>query len=161
LSALDAVVHFETLDGPGRLPLERFYRLPGDAPERDTELPVGALITAVDVPALSYGAVSTYRKARDRALYAFALVSVAAALDVEGGQVRDVRLSLGAVAHKPWRARRAEDLLRGAPATPDSFRRAAEAELAAATPLTDNAFKVPLAARLLVSTLTELAGRSA
>jgi len=161
LSALDAVVHFETVDGPGHLPLEQFYRLPGDAPERDTELPVGALITAVDVPALSYGAVSTYRKARDRASYAFALVSVAAALDVEGGRVRDVRLSLGAVAHKPWRARRAEDLLRGAPATPDSFRRAAEAELAAATPLTDNAFKVPLAARLMVSTLTELAGRSA
>lgn len=156
LSALDAVVHFSTAGGPASLPLDQFYRLPGDSPERDTELPPGALITAVEIPGLPFAAVSTYRKARDRASYAFALVSVAAALDVQAGVVRDVRLSLGAVAHKPWRARRAEQVLRGAPATAESFREAAACELEAATPQQDNAFKVPLAQRLIVSTLLEL-----
>ena len=161
LSALDAVVHLQSLDGPASLPLEAFYRLPGDSPQRDTELPPGALVTAVEVPGLAFGAVSAYRKARDRASYAFALVSVAAALDIEDGVVRDVRLALGAVAHKPWRARLAEQVLRGAPATTATFTRAATAELAAARPLKDNGFKVPLAHRLMVSTLAELAGRSA
>lgn len=161
LAALDAIVHFETVDGPGSLRVDAFYRLPGEHPERDTELPVGALITAVELPGLPFAAVSTYRKARDRASYAFALVSVAAALDVQDGVVRDVRLALGGVAHKPWRARAAEDVLRGAPATAEVFGRAADAELAAATPLADNAFKVPLARRLVLSTLSELAGRSA
>lgn len=161
LSALDAAVHFLTVDGPGSLPIDDFYRLPGNAPQRDTELPDGALITAVEVPGLPFGAVSTYRKARDRASYAFALVSVAAALDLDGGRVRNVRLALGSVAHKPWRARAAEQVLRGAKANPDSFRRAADAELAGARPLADNAFKVPLAQRLVVSTLSELAERLA
>lgn len=161
LAALDAIVHFETVDGPGSLRVDAFYRLPGEHPERDTELPAGALITAVELPGLPFAAVSTYRKARDRASYAFALVSVAAALDVQDGVVRDVRLALGGVAHKPWRARAAEDVLRGAAATAEVFGRAADAELAAATPLADNAFKVPLARRLVLSTLSELAGRSA
>lgn len=157
LSALDAVVHFATADGPDSLPVDEFYRLPGDSPQRDTELPPGALITAIEIPGLPLAAVSTYRKARDRASYAFALVSVAAALHVEGGVVRDVRISLGAVAHKPWRARQAERVLRGGPATAKSFREAAALELEAATPQQDNAFKVPLAERLIVSTLLELA----
>ena len=161
LSALDAVVHHRTLDGAGSLAVDNFYRLPGDTPERDTELPPGALVTTVELPGLPFGVVSTYRKARDRASYAFALVSVAAVLDVTDGVVRDVRLSLGGVAHKPWRARRAEELLRGGPATPAAFAAAAAAELAAAEPLKDNGFKVPLAQRLVVSTLAELAGRSA
>ncbi len=161
LAALAAIVHFETVDGPGSLRVDAFYRLPGEHPERDTELPVGALITAVELPGLPFAAISTYRKARDRASYAFALVSVAAALDVQDGVVRDVRLALGGVAHKPWRARAAEDVLRGAPATAEVFGRAADAELAAATPLADNAFKVPLARRLVLSTLSELVGRSA
>lgn len=161
LSVLDAVVHHRTLDGAGSLAVDNFYRLPGDTPERDTELPAGALVTAVELPGLPVGVVSTYRKARDRASYAFALVSVAAVLDVTDGVVRDVRLSLGGVAHKPWRARRAEELLRGGPATPAAFAAAAAAELAAAEPLKDNGFKVPLAQRLVVSTLAELAGRSA
>jgi xanthine dehydrogenase YagS FAD-binding subunit len=103
---------------------------------------------------------SRYRKVRDRASYAFALVSVAAVLDVRDGVVADVRLALGGVAHKPWRASLAERELRGAPATEDSFRRAAEAELAAAQPVAGNAFKVPLARNTLVATLRELAGET-
>jgi xanthine dehydrogenase YagS FAD-binding subunit len=106
----------------------------------------GELITAVDLPPLPLAARSRYRKVRDRASYAFALVSVAAALQVAGGVVREVRLALGGVAHKPWRATTAEAALRGAPATRQRFRDAAEAELAAARPLAGNAFKVPLAA---------------
>jgi xanthine dehydrogenase YagS FAD-binding subunit len=158
LTALDAVVHFETVEGPGRLPIGDFYRLPGDEPERDTNLPPAALITAVEVPGLAFGAVSTYRKARDRRSYAYGLVTVAAALDVEDGVVRDVRLALGSVAHKPWRASIAEEVLRGSPATVETFARAAAEELAGATPTEDNAFKVPLAQRLVVGALAELSG---
>jgi xanthine dehydrogenase YagS FAD-binding subunit len=94
---------------------------------------------------------------RDRASFAFALVSVAAAVDVAEGVVRDVRLALGGVAHKPWRATAAEEALRGRPATEESFAAAADAELAAATPLRDNGFKVPLARNLVVRTLLEVA----
>ena len=159
LMALDAVVEFQTLTGPGSLALDAFYRLPGEDPERDTELPAGALITAVVVPGLAFATRSTYRKARDRASYAFGLVTVAAALDVQDEVVRDVRLALGAVAHKPWRARVAERELVGGPATVEQFRRAADRELAAARPLRDNGFKVELARRLIVSSLSELAGR--
>ena len=118
----------------------------------------GDLVTAVDLPPLPQGMRSRYRKVRDRASYAFALVSVAAALDVRDGVVADVRIALGGVAHKPWRASRAEQELRGAPATEDSFRRAADAELAAAQPVDGNAFKVPLARNTLVATLRELTG---
>jgi xanthine dehydrogenase YagS FAD-binding subunit len=130
--------------------------MPSDAPERDTVLEHAELITAVDLPPLPLAANSRYRKVRDRASYAFALVSVAAALQVTDGQVRDVRLALGGVAHKPWRATRAEQALRGAPATEASFRAAAEAELAVARPLTGNAFKAPLARNVIASTLLEL-----
>jgi xanthine dehydrogenase YagS FAD-binding subunit len=111
----------------------------------------------VDVPPLAWAARSAYRKVRDRASYAFALVSVAAAVDVADGAVRDVRIALGGVAHKPWRATTAEQVLRGAPATVERFRVAAEAELAAARPLAGNAFKVPLARNILVATLLDLA----
>jgi len=116
----------------------------------------GELITAVDLPALPFATHSHYRKVRDRASYAFALVSVAAALYVAGGVVRDVRIALGGVAHVPWRAARAEAALRGAPATEEVFGRAAEAELADAQPLPGNAFKVPLARNVLVRTLLDL-----
>ena len=95
---------------------------------------------------------------RDRASYAFALVSIAAAIDVADGHVRDVRIALGGVAHKPWRATKAEEVLRGAPATEDSFRTAAEAELAEARPLAGNAFKIPLARNVIVRTLLDLSG---
>jgi len=161
LMALDAVVRFETADGPQRLPIDDFYRLPGDEPERDTNLPPGALVTAVEIPGLPFGAVSTYRKARDRRSYAFGLATVAAALDVEDGRVRDVRLALGGVAHKPWRARTAEAALRGGPATEDAFLDAARAELAAARPTAQNAFKVPLLERMIPGVLAELAGLGA
>jgi xanthine dehydrogenase YagS FAD-binding subunit len=158
LTALDAVVHFATVDGRSSLPIGDFYRLPEDAPERDTNLPAGAIITAVEVPGLAFGAVSTYRKARDRRSYAYGLSTVAAALDVEDGVVRDVRLAIGGVSHRPWRARTAEEALRGSPATVENFQLAAAAELAAASPTAQNAFKVPLAQRLIVGALHELTG---
>src|SRR5438270_5658622 len=129
LVALDAVVRVLGPQGERTIPLVDFYRLPGEEPQRDTVLEHGELITAVDLPPLPFEARSRYRKVRDRASYAFALVSVAAALDVADGVVRDVRIALGGVAHKPWRAARAEAKLRGAPATEDAFGRAADAEL--------------------------------
>ncbi len=161
LAALDATVH---LQGAGRsrtLKLTELHRLPGEHPERETELEPGELITAVELPALPTAARSTYRKVRDRASYAFALVSVAAALEVEAGQVKLVRLALGGVAHKPWRAGKAEDALRGGPATVQAFRAAAEAELADAAPLRDNGFKVELAKRTITAVLGGLAGDAA
>jgi xanthine dehydrogenase YagS FAD-binding subunit len=154
--ALDALVHTQSPAGERTLPLTGLHRLPGDAPERDTVLEHGELITAVDLPPLALAANSRYRKVRDRASYAFALVSVAAAVDVADGAVRDVRIALGGVAHKPWRATTAEEALRGGPATEARFRAAAEAELADARPLPGNAFKVPLARNTIVSTLLDL-----
>jgi xanthine dehydrogenase YagS FAD-binding subunit len=160
LSALDAVVHLLTPDGPREVTLDELLRLPGDTPHVETAMPPGSLITAVVVPALPWARNSRYRKVRDRASYAFALVSVAAAIDLDDeGGIRDSRIAFGGVAHRPWRARAAETALRGAPATPDSFRAAAEAELAAAEPLPGNAFKVPMLTGVLVDTLTDLTGR--
>jgi len=156
--ALDAVVRVLGPQGARVIPLVDFYRLPGEEPQRDTVLEHGELITAVDLPPLSFATRSHYRKVRDRASYAFALVSVAAALEVADGVVRDVRLALGGVAHKPWRAWKAEAELRGAPATEAAFRRAAEVELADAQPRPGNAFKVPLARNTLVRTLLDLTG---
>ncbi|MFV9634461.1 FAD binding domain-containing protein [Mycobacterium neumannii] len=156
MAALDAVVVFQDADGEHRLPLTEFHRLPGDRPDRDTELPPGALITAVEIPAPPNGARSTYRKVRDRASYAFALTSVAAELVVDDGAITSARIALGGIAHKPWRARRAEGVLTGAPATEDTFRRAADAELDDAQPLPGNEFKIELTCRTLIATLTEL-----
>jgi xanthine dehydrogenase YagS FAD-binding subunit len=156
LAALDAVVHVEGPGGPRVIALTDLHRLPGDEPERDTVLEPADLITAVELPALGAGMRSAYRKVRDRASFSFAVVSVAAALDVAGGEVRDCRIALGAVAHKPWRAERAEAALRGAPATPESFARAAEAELEQARPLRDNAYKAQLARNVVVATLEGL-----
>ena len=156
LAALDASVRVLGPQGERAIPLVDLYRLPGEEPQRDTVLEHGELITAIDLPPLAFAARSRYRKVRDRASYAFALVSVAAALDVADGVVRDARLALGGVAHKPWRALRAEAVLRGAPAIEETFRRAAEAELADAQPLPGNAFKVPLARNLIVRTLLDL-----
>jgi xanthine dehydrogenase YagS FAD-binding subunit len=156
LAALDATVRVVGTRGERTIPLVRFYRLPGDEPQRDTVLARDELITSVELPPLAFASRSLYRKVRDRASYAFALVSVAAALDIAGGVVRDVRIALGGVAHAPWRAARAEALLRGAPATEAMFGRAAEVELADARPLPGNAFKVPLARNTLVRTLLDL-----
>jgi xanthine dehydrogenase YagS FAD-binding subunit len=156
MAALDAVIIVLGARGERRIPLVDFHRLPGDAPHQDTVLEHGELITAVELPALPFASRSTYRKVRDRASYAFALVSVAAALDVQDDTVRDARIALGGVAHKPWRAARAEAALRGSPATVESFRRAADAELADAKALRDNAFKVPMARNTLVAVLRDL-----
>jgi xanthine dehydrogenase YagS FAD-binding subunit len=157
LAALDAIIRVLGPNGERAIPLTEFHRLPGDQPQRDTMLEPGELITAVDLPPTPFAARSRYRKVRDRASYAFALVSVAAALDLAGdGTVRDVRLALGGVAHKPWRAWKAEAALRSALATEETFRRAAEAELADAQPLPGNVFKVPLARNTIVRTLLDL-----
>jgi xanthine dehydrogenase YagS FAD-binding subunit len=156
LAALDARVQILGPDGERTVPVEEFYRLPGDAPERDTVLGHGELITAVDLPELPMAARSAYRKVRDRASYAFALVSVAAAVDVADGTVRDLRLAFGGLAHRPWRARRAENSLRGRPVDEEAFRAAADAELATAQPLSHNAFKVPTAVNTMVAVLREL-----
>src|SRR5437588_845382 len=154
--ALDAMVRVLGPSGERSIPLVHFHRLPGDEPQRDTVLDHGELITAIDLPPLAFATRSHYRKVRDRASYAFALVSVAAAIDVVDDMVRDVRIAFGGVAHVPWRARKAEAVLRGARATEEAFRRAADAELADAQPLRDNAFKVPLARNTLVRVLLDL-----
>jgi xanthine dehydrogenase YagS FAD-binding subunit len=157
LAALDALVTVRGKNGSRDIPLIAFHRLPGDTPQVDTVLEAGELIIAVTLPPNGIAARSHYRKVRDRASYAFALVSVAAGLEMEGGTIKDVRLALGGVAHKPWRAERAEAALRGGPATEAAFRRAAEAELAAAQALRDNSFKIELARRVIADTLSKLA----
>ncbi len=158
LAALDAVVHLQGHRGSRTMRLVDLHRLPSGRPHVETELEQDELITAVELPALPFASGSTYRKVRDRASYAFALVSVAAALDVApDGTVRDVRLALGGVAHKPWRAWTAEAALRGRPATEGSFRDAADAELADAAGLEHNAFKIDLARRTIAATLGGLA----
>jgi len=160
LAALDAIVHVEGSNGPRQLRLTDLHRLPGDAPDVETELAADELITAVEIPPLPDAARSVYRKVRDRASYAFALVSVAAVIELdERDKVRTARLALGGVAHKPWRAQLAEKALQGAPATEESFRQAAEAELELAVGHAHNAFKIDLAKRVIVDTLQELTRR--
>lgn len=161
LAALDAVVHLRGARGTRTLDLVDLHRLPGDHPEIDTMLEPGELITAIELPALPFAANSSYRKVRDRASYAFALISVAAALGLDGDRITDVRIALGGVAHKPWRAFKAEAALRGGPATANAFRAAAEAELANAKPLNDNGFKIGLTNRTLTAVLGELVGAAA
>ncbi|TYP86117.1 FAD binding domain-containing protein [Blastococcus xanthinilyticus] len=155
LAALDARVHTIGPAGVRTIPFVDLHRLPGDDPSRDTVLEHGELITAIDLPPLPEGTRSAYRKVRDRASYAFALVSVAAVVD-DG----DVRIALGGVAHKPWRASRAEEILRGGPLTEHAVRAAMDAELAAAQPQpgveSGNGFKIPLVARTVAATLRGL-----
>ncbi|MFQ1002723.1 FAD binding domain-containing protein [Modestobacter sp. SSW1-42] len=155
LAALDAQVQVLGPRGERTVPFTELHRLPGDDPSRDTTLEHGELITAIDLPPLPAGTRSAYRKVRDRASYAFALVSVAAVISGE-----DVRIALGGVAHKPWRATRAEELLRGAELTDAAVRTAMEAELAAAQPQPGegggNGFKIPLVNRTVVATLRAL-----
>ena len=156
LAAFDAVAHLRGPEGERTLPFTELHRLPGENPEIETALRPGELITAIALPPSPFSGRSTYRKVRDRASYAFALVSVAAALQLEDGVVKDVAIALGGVAHKPWRAWSAEEALRGQPATQASFQAAAEAELAKATPLKENGFKVELARRTITAVLGEL-----
>jgi xanthine dehydrogenase YagS FAD-binding subunit len=152
--AFDAVVHTTGLDGKRIIPVDDFYLLPGASPEVEHPLAHGELITAIDLPPSSLAAGSLYLKFRDRQSYEFALVSVCAALTVTDGVVADVRVALGGVGTMPWRARRAEEELRGGPASDESFAQAAAAELAVATPRSGNAFKVALAERAIVRGLS-------
>jgi xanthine dehydrogenase YagS FAD-binding subunit len=165
MAALDADVRVLGGAGERAIAFVDLHRLPGEHPERDTVLEHGELILSIDLPALPMAARSAYRKVRDRASYAFALVSVAAALDVADGVVRDARIAFGGVAHKPWRATRAEEVLRGATASDESYRAAAQAELADARAQDGidggNAFKFPLLIRTLVATLRDLAREEA
>jgi xanthine dehydrogenase YagS FAD-binding subunit len=161
LAALDATVFVQGPAGERTIPLTEFHRLPGDTPHLDTNLRPDELITAIELPPLAFASHSRYRKVRDRASYAFALVSVAAALQVEAGMIRGVRLALGGVAHKPWRARVAERALVGAPATVGSFQAAAAEELQAARGYRHNTFKIDLTQRLIVSVLKGLLDRGA
>lgn len=156
MAALDATVVVLGRKGERRIPIIEFHRLPGEAPQRDTVLEHGELITAVELPALPVAAHSVYYKVRDRASYAFALVSVAAAMEVRDGRIHDVRIAFGGLAHKPWRALRAEATLRGAAATGETYGRAADAELADARPLKHNAFKLALARNTLRMVLGRL-----
>jgi xanthine dehydrogenase YagS FAD-binding subunit len=155
LYALDAVVRVRGAAGRERtIPVTEFHRLPGDTPEKDTNLAHGELITAIELPKSNFAQHSYYLKVRDRASYAFALVAVAAALELDGGgKVRQARVVLGGVAHKPWRSAEAEAALTGSPASEESFRRAAEAALKDAKPLAHNAYKVELGKRAVVRAL--------
>jgi xanthine dehydrogenase YagS FAD-binding subunit len=157
LAALDARVNVVGVDGVRTVPVTELHRLPGDEPERDTVLQHGELVDRIEVPPSSFATRSAYRKVRDRASFAFALVSVAAALDVADGAVRDVRVALGGVAPRPWRATVAEAALRGRPATAANFVDAISAELESAAPLPGNAFKVPLARNVVARVLEDLA----
>jgi len=157
MAALHAEIELQTPAGLSRkMPIAELHRLPDQNPERDTTLARGELITAVILPPPPAGR-QTYRKVRDRASFAFALVSVAAIVDAGGGKIRDARLALGGVAHKPWVAKEAERELVGAPAETGSYETAARAALREAKTYTHNEFKVPLAERLLARTLGELA----
>ncbi len=155
LNALDAVVEVEGRAGRRDIALDAFHRLPGDTPERESVLEPGEMIVAVRLPAdaESFAAHGRYLKVRDRTSYAFALVSAAAALRLDGTVIRTARLALGGVAAKPWRAREAEAVLAGARAEPSLFHRAADAALAGAKPSGDNAFKIELARRVIARAL--------
>lgn len=156
LAALDATVRVQGTGGERTIPVVDFHRLPEATPQTDTNLQPDELITAVELPALACARHSLYRKVRDRASYAFALVSVAAALEVKNGAITNVRLALGGVAHKPWRAVAAENVLLGAKASEDVFKTAAAEELKAARGYTYNAFKIELAQRTMVGVLNSL-----
>jgi xanthine dehydrogenase YagS FAD-binding subunit len=154
LYALEAQVRVRGAQGRERtIPINDFHRLPGDAPERDNNLEHGELIVAIDLPKSSFAKNYYYLKVRDRASYAFALVAVAAALELDGGRIRQARVVLGGVAHKPWRSPEAESALSGKPASEETFLRAAEAALREAKPLAHNAYKVELGKRAIVRTL--------
>ena len=161
LAALDARVQLVGAGGLRTVPLVDFHRLPGDRPDLETVLEPGEVIAAIELPPSPFGRSSAYRKVRDRSSYAFALVSVAAGLTVREGRVDDIRIALGGIAPKPWRAVRAEAALRGGPATREAFEAALDRELADASPLGGNTFKIDLAKRLLGAVLTELNGSGA
>jgi xanthine dehydrogenase YagS FAD-binding subunit len=157
LAALEAKVHVAGPAGSRVIEFHDFHRLPGDTPERDTNLAPDEIITAVELPARGFAENYSYLKIRDRLSYAFALVSVAAALELDGGRIKEARLALGGVAHKPWRDREAEAALRGQAADAAAFARAADALLRDARDYSHNTFKIELARRAIVRTLTQAA----
>ena len=154
LAALDTVVEVQGMEGKREIPLVDFHRLPGDTPERDTNLEPGELITALILPPSSFAKSGVYLKLRDRASYAFALVSVATALELTGDKIKTARVALGRVAHKPWRAIEAEEFLIGKAANTSTFEQAATITLQDARPLAHNGFKVELAKRAIRRALT-------
>ena len=154
LYAYDAVIRVRAADGRERtIPIDDFHRLPGDTPQRDTNLEHGELIVAIELPRSNFANNAWYLKVRDRASYAFALVAVAAALELDGATIRNARIVLGSVAHKPWRSRDAEAALVGRPATQESFQRAASLAMRDAKPLAHNVYKVELGKRAIVRAL--------
>ncbi len=158
LAALDAKVITKKTDGSDRtIDFTDFHRLPGDSPERDNNLEAGELIVAIEVPKNNFAGNSYYLKVRERASYAFALVSVAAAMELSEGEIRNVRIALGGVSHKPWRAKKAEEFLQGKAPTEEHFEEAAAMEMAAAEPLEHNAYKVELGTRAIVRALKKSA----
>jgi xanthine dehydrogenase YagS FAD-binding subunit len=156
LAALDTVVVVQGLQTERRILFSDLHRLPGDTPYQDNNLVPGELITGIEIAPLAFAATSRYRKVRDRSSYAFALVSVAAALDVREGLVHDVRLAFGGASHKPHRARHAEAALRGQPANSKSYLAAAKAELSQASTGAHNEYKVPMLRNTMVAVLNEL-----
>src|SRR5450432_2303075 len=157
LAALDAVIHVQNAKGEKKIPINEFYIPYGDDPAKENVLEHGDLITAVEIPALSWAKRSHYLKVRDRASYEFALASVAVILDIDGGKIRDSRIALGGIATKPWRSKEAEQSLAGKAANDDSFNAAAEAALQGAKPQKYNAFKIELAKRTLIHALKHTA----
>jgi xanthine dehydrogenase YagS FAD-binding subunit len=160
LAALDATVHVSGPHGERAIPLRDFYVLPGDTPHIETTLLRGELITGISVPFLPYAARSAYLKVRDRAQYEFALTSAAVALDVSGNTIREARVALGGVATVPWRSLEAERVLASAPATRETYARAADAALAGARGYGENDFKIALAKRTLIRALEMVAQSS-
>ena len=157
LAALEAKVHVAGPRGERAIAFADFHRLPGDTPERDTDLAHDEIVTAVELPPRGFAANYTYLKIRDRLSYAFALVSIAAALELEGGRIKEARLALGGVAHKPWRDTAAEAALRGQAANHTNFRHAADLLLRDAKGYAHNTFKIDLARRAIIRTLTQAA----
>jgi xanthine dehydrogenase YagS FAD-binding subunit len=160
LAALDAVVVLASQNGERLIPIAQFHRLPGSTPQLDTALQPGEMITAVDLPASPLALHAHYLKVRDRASFAFALVSVAAALDIDKGVVRSARIALGGVAHKPWRVAAAEAVLLGHPLSDQRCRQAAELVTAGAHACEDNHFKITLAQRAVLRALRNAEGRA-
>lgn len=157
LAVLEAKVHVAGPSGERSIAFADFHRLPGDTPQRDTNLNPNEIITAIELPPQGFSKNYTYLKIRDRLSYAFALVSIAAGLEMDGKTIRQARFALGGVAHKPWRDQTAESLLNGQLATPENFLRAANHLLRGAKGYEHNAFKIELARRTIVRGLTQAA----
>lgn len=158
LTALDAVILVSGPKGDRKIPISEFHRLPGTHPELDTTLDKKEIITGINIPDNNFAAHTTYLKVRDRISYAFALISVAVALDLEGTTIRDIRLAMGGVAHKPWRLKEAEQMLKGKEATVENFKMAAELAMKGAKAYEHNAFKLKLAPNTMVQALKTASG---